>query len=395
MKNCRVCAQHFFSRPLLRYENMPGVAQNFPDVNSVHSDKGVDLEIMQCSVCGLVQHSSPPVPYFRDVIRAAGYSLEMGEFRRKQFTEFLKKYSLIGKKVIEIGCGRGEYLSLMKECGARTYGIEHLPASVHACLQNDLNVEQNFIEDKTKKLGNGPFDAFFCLNFLEHIPDINTFLQGIRNNLIDDGIGLVEVPNFEMILRENMFCEFMTDHLYYFTNETLRTTLALNGFEVIESKDVWHDYILSAVVKKDPAFKTTKLETKKVFNYQPEELDLSSFKKNQTQLQKEFSDYLSKFPPKSVAIWGAGHQSLAIMSLAKLDEKIKYVFDSAPFKQNKYTPATHIHIVSPQKIEEDLSIKSVIVIGASYSDEIVRTLKENYRKDLIVSVFRHNKLESV
>lgn len=396
MKTCRVCQHDFFEKPLLRYENMPSVAQNFPDAQSVSKDRGVDLEIMQCSACGLVQHNSEPVPYFRDVIRAAGYSPEMGDFRRKQFSEFLKKYSLEGKKIIEVGCGRGEYLGLMKESGGQTYGIEHLKSSVDACLHDDLQVDQDFMEDKNQKLNHAPFDAFFCLNFLEHIPDINVFLQGVRNNLTDNGVGLVEVPNFDMILRENMFCEFMTDHLYYFTEETLRSTLALNGFEVLECHDIWHDYIISAVVRKNKNFVDSK-EYKNNLLQQNDisPIDLSFFNNYQLKLQKDFADYLSKFPKLSVGIWGAGHQALAVMSLAKLKGQIKYVFDSAPFKQNKFTPATHIPIVGPQKINEDAEIQSVIVMAASYSDEVVRIVKEKYRKDIKIAVYRSNGLELV
>jgi len=388
MKNCRVCSQELFEKPLLRYENMPAVAQNFPDLNSVSQDRGVDLNIMQCSKCGLVQLDNEPVHYFRDVIRAAGYSPEMGAFRRKQFSEFLQKYSLSGKKVIEMGCGRGEYLGLMKGCGADAYGIEHLKSSVEACRASGLSVEEDFMESKDQNLKGAPYDAFFCLNFLEHIPDITSFLQGIHHNLRDGGLGLVEVPNFDMILRENMFCEFMTDHLYYFTRESFESTLALNGFEVLESTDVWHDYILSAVVRKKP------ITSEKVkINFKP--VNLGLFSDYQSQLEKEFAGYLSEFPTKSVAIWGAGHQALAVMSLAKLGNKIKYVLDSAPFKQNKFTPATHIPIVSPQKIEEDKSIKGVIVMGASYSDEIARVLQEKYRADLKISIYRSSGLEKV
>lgn len=385
MKHCRVCTKEFFDRPLLRYENMPAVAQNFPNAQALSTDQGVDLEIVQCASCGLVQLNSEPVSYFRDVIRAAGYSKEMGDFRRQQFTEFLKTYSLMDKKIIEIGCGRGEYLHLMKECGGKVFGIEHLKSSVTECISNGLTVTQDFIEDKNKKIENRPFNAFFCLNFLEHIPDISSFLKGISYNLSDDGVGLIEVPNFDLILRENMFCEFMTDHLYYFTKETFKNTLAVNGFEVLECNEVWQNYILSAVVKKadaagEPLTKATKL-------------DLSLFNDYKVKLQKDFADYISQFPPLSVAIWGAGHQALAVMSLAKLENKIKYVLDSAPFKQGKFTPATHIPIVAPQKIEEDLAIKAVIVMGASYSDEITRTLKEKHRTDLSIAVYRSSGLK--
>jgi len=88
------------------------------------------------------------------------------------------------------------------------------------------------------------------LNFLEHLPDPNSTLRGIYNNLTDDAIGLVEVPVFDMILRNKLFSEFIGDHLLYFTKETLTATLRLNGFEIIDCNEEWYEYIISATVKK-------------------------------------------------------------------------------------------------------------------------------------------------
>ena len=70
-------------------------------------------------------------------------------------------------------------------------------------------------------LPEAPFEAFFTLNFLEHQPTPKNFLRGIWHNLVPQGIGLVEVPNFDMMLRQRLFSEFTTDHLLYFTADTL------------------------------------------------------------------------------------------------------------------------------------------------------------------------------
>ena len=48
----------------------------------------------------------------------------MKDFRKKQFSRFVNKYSLQRKKIIEIGCGKGEFLSIMQQFIAETYGLE-------------------------------------------------------------------------------------------------------------------------------------------------------------------------------------------------------------------------------------------------------------------------------
>lgn len=99
IKKCRVCGHKYFKERLLRYKNMPKAAQFLPDARSLKSDQGVDLEVCQCSGCGLVQLNNDPVPYYREVIRASSVSEEMKDFRKKQFAHLAEKYLLKKKKL--------------------------------------------------------------------------------------------------------------------------------------------------------------------------------------------------------------------------------------------------------------------------------------------------------
>lgn len=373
---CRVCGSEFFEKPLLTYNDMPANAQYFPDASSLKNDKGINLTICQCSGCGLVQLDNEPVDYYKEVIRAAAVSEEMRLFREKQFSQFVDKYKLRGKKVIEIGCGNGEYLGIMQKTGVKAYGIEEANDSVEKCKKNGLKVMKGFVEDPSYRIKDAPFDAFFILNFLEHLPKINLTLKGIYNNLAEGGIGLVEVPNFDMEIQKKLFSEFTRDHLFYFTQQTLRTTLELNGFEVVECKVVWHDYIISAVVRKR------------------KKLELDDFYKQQEKIKKEINEYISKFKNGRVAVWGAGHQALAAIALFGIAKKIKYVVDSAKFKQGKYTPATHVPIVAPEMLDKE-PVDAVIVMAASYSDEVARVIRQKHGNRIKVAILRDYGLEEI
>ncbi|MDP2927680.1 MAG: class I SAM-dependent methyltransferase [Candidatus Omnitrophota bacterium] len=376
IKKCRVCGNKFFKVPLLRYKNMPKAAQFLPDLKSLGSDKGINLELCQCSGCGLAQLNSEPVPYYRQVIRACGISNEMKSFRQRQFGSFVKDFSLKNKRIIEIGCGRGESLSIMNKFGVDAYGLEYSGESVAECVKSRLKVSKGFIQNSAAQLKYAPFEAFFILSFLEHLPEPNSTLRGIYNNLTDNAVGLIEVPNFDMILRKKLFSEFIGDHLFYFSKETLNALLKLNGFDVISCNEVWHDYIISAIVRKRI------------------KLDISDFHKYQVQIKNGVEKYIRRFKGKKVAIWGAGHQALAVISLMDLAGKIRYVVDSAPFKQGKYTPATHIPIVSPDALESD-PVDAVIVMAASYSDEVAGIIQQKYGRNIKVSILRDFGLEVV
>ena len=358
---CRVCKSNCFDSPLLRYTNMPSSAQKFPDLKSLKNDNGSDLNLFQCSSCGLVQLSEKPVSYYKEVIRASSFSDEMKKFRGEQFVSWVDKYNLKGKSILEVGCGRGEYLSILKQTEVSlAHGIEYSKESVSSCINSEISVTKGFFGDENFVLPKQKYDGFICLNFMEHWPNPNKVLAHLKKNLSEDAIGIVEVPNFDMILKQGLYSEFISDHLLYFTKDTLIFMLNYNGFEVIECSVIWHDYILSAVVRKR------------------KRIDLSLLKSRKLNVETELNSFIDKFEKKEVAIWGAGHQSLAVMSLAKLENKIRYVVDSAPFKQGKYTPATHFPIVAPIELVNN-PVKAVIIIAASYSNEVACIMKNTYQ----------------
>ncbi len=357
---CRVCASDCFKEMLLSYTNMPSSAQGFPELEDLENDCGSDLNLFQCSSCSLVQLNNQPVSYYKEVIRAAAFSDEMKEFRSEQFASWVEKYLLTRKNVIEVGCGRGEYLSILGKAGVGlAHGIEYSKQAVNACRVEGYSVTKGFFGDKNFTLPESKYDGFVCLNFMEHWPDPNRVLEHLKHNLSEDAVGIIEVPNFDMILKKGLYSEFISDHLLYFTKDTLTFVLNYNGFEVIECSEIWYDYILSAVVRRR------------------RKTDLSLLGEYRSKIQIELDSFIDQFGENKVAVWGAGHQSLAVMSLANLSGRIRYVVDSAPFKQNKFTPATHIPIVSPKELKND-PVEAVIIIAASYSNEVVKIMKNLY-----------------
>lgn len=373
MPGCRVCK----AAPLeawLVLPGMPQAAQGLPQAGALEADQPVDLVIGHCRACGTIQSASPPVPYYREVIRAVAYSPEMMEFRLRQLADFVQAHGLAGKKVLEVGAGRGEYLRLLQQVGLQAYGLEYGQASVQACLADGHHVQQLFPEAGSGAIAQGPFDAFASFNFLEHWPDPRGSLEVISRQLAPEAIGLIEVPNFDMILSKGLLTEFIADHIFYFTSGTLRTLLEISGFDVVSIQPVWYDYILSAQVRK-----------KRPINPDGFEAMLCS-------MRSALHDFAARYG--RVAVWGAGHQALATLALTDLAPKIRYVVDSAPFKQGRYTPATHLPIVAPDRLKED-PVDAVIVMAAAYGDEVVRQVRQEHGDTLKLGIVRDNQFEVV
>lgn len=375
-ENCLVCGARLHKKPLISLNRMPSSAQDIPTKEELEIDEGIHLNLRQCSGCGLIQFDCNPVSYYRDVIRSGGFSTTMVELRKKQYKKFISTCKLNGKKIVEVGCGQGEFLSVLDEFDVGAYGIENKIELVKLAREKGLNVDQQFMLDGTTRLKEAPYDAFLSFNFFEHQPDPNGMLQGIYNNLTEDGVGLITVPSLEYILEHNGYYELIRDHLVYYTFDTLEFVLNKNGFEVI-SKEVVNRDTLSVIVRKRRMIDVSKL--------------VDSFKT----INAEVHSYIDIIRNKGgkIAIWGASHQGFTLASTLSLGDSIECIIDSAPFKQGKYAPASHIPIISPE-LAKTKELDAIIIMAPGYTKEIAEIIQEEFNKDIDIMVMMTNHLQT-
>jgi SAM-dependent methyltransferase len=373
---CRLCGGALQAETLLTIERAPQGAQAFLTSEQLSADGPITLDIRQCPDCGLVQACSPPVPNWQHVIRSGGYSPAMSELRRRQVRHFLENYPSGGRRVIEAGCGRGDLLEILRDCGATPFGLEASLAAVLAGRERGLSIEHGY-PASGRAIHGGPFDAFVTSNVIEHAVDPRDFLRGLRQNLRSQAVGMVEVPSFERMLEQRRSFDFIADHLSYFTVDTLRLALEMAGFEVLEvSREWWVDDIV-AFVRVRPLADWVGAQ---------QELDAAVAD------IREFIDGHAR-DGRSVAVWGASHQALTLLALAQC-EHVAYVIDSAPFKQGFFTPATHLPVVAPAHVALDPPA-AILVMAAGYSDEVVHSLRDGMRYRGVIGVLRGNRVELV
>ena len=377
MKRCIACGAPLWETPLLTLDNMPASAQHLPDAQGVKEDRGLTLDLCQCMGCGLVQFDCEPVDYYRDVIRAGGFSRTMVELRRYQYKHLIDSYHLEGKKFIEVGCGQGEFLKVLSEFPVEVHGIEHDPHLVELARAQGLDVTEGFTETEDTRFAGGLYDVFLSFNFLEHQPDPGTMLQAIYRNLEDDAMGLITVPSFEYIMDHNSYYELIRDHLAYYTFETLTPLLERNGFLVEECEVINRD-TLSVIVKKRP------------------QMDTENLLECYVNLKREMESYMKYLDAwdKKVAVWGASHQGFTLAATTKLGERARYIIDSAPFKQGKFAPASHLPIVGPDHFHEH-PVDAIIITAPGYTDEIAASIRQKFGTSVEIRAMRSNHLEMV
>jgi len=372
--NCRLCHSELFQEPIIELNGMPKAAQFYPSEDEFAEDKGIILKVYQCSSCGLVQLIREPVDYYKEVITAASISGKARLSRFQQMKEFVAKFALRGKKVLEVGSCRGEMLGILEEAGLKATGIEASSESVAIGQSNGRNLINGYISD-INQMNGYPFDAFISLNYIEHQPDPGSVIKSIYNNTAFNAVGFITVPNLDYLLKTKCFYEFVADHLSYFTKKTLTYAFERNGFDVLECYTINEDNDIVAIVQK-----------KKVLNISE---NFSEVEKVIRKLQQTVENY--KLQNKKVAVWGAGHRTLALLALSKLNN-IEYVIDSAKFKQGKYTPVLHLNIVSPEHLKVNKVDLVIVMVPGLYPSEVIKTL-ECMNVDVDISVLRGNKIE--
>lgn len=374
--NCHLCNGKLFPNPVLELSGMPKAAQYYPEKNEFDDDRGVVLTIRQCSSCGLVQHTMRPVDYFKEVITAATLSEKSRLSRLNQMKDFSAKFNLAGKKVVEIGTGKGEMVEVINEAGMIGAGLEFSEESVKMGSASGRKIIQGYIGE-ADKIKDAPFDAFISLNYLEHLPQPGQVIQNIYRNTTNDAAGFVTVPNFEYLLKTKSLYEFVPDHISYFTQKTLTHAFETNGFEVLECRLINEDNDIAVTVKKRKPLNLTE-------DYKDVEALIKDFR-------NIIADYKSK--GKKVATWGAGHRTLTFIALSKVKD-IEYVVDSAKFKQGKFTPVSHFKIMPPNYLKEKKVDLVIVMVPGLYPSEVIKILKEMNTGARIASL-QDNKIEFI
>ena len=347
---------------------MPESAQGFLEYES--DNQTMDINLVQCKFCGTIQLDCEPVGYYKDVIRFGGDSI--ANIRRKQLKEFIEKYNLENKKIVEIGASNGDFLRILNEFNVKCFGIENSQNNITVNSNGGgvIKVEKNFLDREDIKLKDSPFDAFVQFNFMEHQPNPNVMMRAIYNNLTADGVGFITVPNCDYLFDNGVFCQVIRDHLIYFSKESLFFFIQKNGFNISKYFLINNDSHGVFIEKRSLNINNKfDLVFDKLYN------DICSYIKNY----------------KKVAVWGAGHEALAILSCYNLHDKIEYVIDSSKFKQGKFSIGSNIKIISPSQAYQNL-VDAIIIIAMDYIDEIKNLIETNMPDNISILAVIGDKL---
>lgn len=355
--NCRLCN----SKNLKVFLEIPNSSSNISmmlEENELDKVPSTHIKVYKCDQCNFCQLTeSLEDEFYDDYIMSTSFSKQMKEYSNLQANKFIKQYNLFGKKIIDVGCGEGGYMTHLKYNGVEAIGIEPSIKFIEAAKDKKLKIHQGYVGIDEPMIPEGKYDAFVTRQVLEHVPDLHDFLQGIKKNLHPGANGLIEVPSLEKAISDKRFYDFFPDHLNYFSKDTLSCLLELNGFKVDEVFDGMNDeYIIAHVTMKDSS--------------------------NGNELQKSLKDLdhklnklldFAKSNNLKLGVWGAGAKGITTLSSCKIKEGVEYVIDSDENKHFKYTPISNFKIV-PSSYIKKFPLDIIVITALAYKNEIVDEL---------------------
>lgn len=245
---------------------------------------------------------------------------------------------------VEIGCGKGYFLSMLQQAGATVTGFDP------AYQGNNPNVRKAYYQGSLHR--ENP-DYIILRHVLEHIPSPWDFLEKLATEC-KSGCGIyIEVPCFDWIVANHAFYDVFYEHCNYFTLDVLNSAFG----KVMESGHFFGDQYLYVFA------------------------DLSSFhrpdgghvrKHTAMNLQGSLSGILTRRVARGATyVWGAGAKGITFTNLLFLNDiQVTALIDINPAKQGRFIGLSGIKIKSPEDAGAGLKNANVIVMNPVYASEI-------------------------
>jgi SAM-dependent methyltransferase len=221
-------------------------------------------------------------------------------------------------------------------------------------------------------------------NVLAQVPDLNDFVEGLRNLLKFDGVLSLEFPHLLKLMELNEFDTIYHEHFSYFSMLTVVRILDAHGlraFDVEELPTHGGSLRVYACRVESRQHVTTTAVQKLIQTEKDAGLDSAAVYKNFADQVKQTKLTLVQFlmkaarEGKTVAGYGAPGKSATLLHYCGIGKDlIGYTVDRSPHKQGRFLPGSHIPIYHPDRIQETRP-DYVVILPWNLKDEIIEQMQ--------------------
>tara|TARA_B100000315_G_C14569325_1_gene584639 strand:+ start:321 stop:1544 length:1224 start_codon:yes stop_codon:yes gene_type:complete len=386
--NCRHC-QTFLKNTFLDLGYAPPSNAYLSEEDLNRPEVYLPLKIKVCDKCWLVQTEdyanseslfTSEYAYFSSA--SSSFLLHAKNYSKKMIEELnLNETS----HVIEVASNDGYLLKNFIEKKIPCLGIEPTKSTADAAEKLNIPVIREFFgETLGKQLASEGKQADLIIgnNVYAHVPDINDFTKGLKAALKANGTITLEFPHLMSLIEQTQFDTIYHEHFSYLSLHAVSRIFSSVGLRV------WHVEEISThggSLRVYGCHQNEKRETSQnVYELLKKEairglLELETYMSFTDRVNKIKDDLLSflieqKRCGNKVIAYGAAAKGNTLLNYTGVkNDLIDFVVDKLQYKQGKFLPASHIPIVSEEKISE-LKPKYVLILPWNIKDEVIEQL---------------------
>jgi SAM-dependent methyltransferase len=378
-KNCPVCSSSLVD-VFLEIHDIPVYCNVLMQTReeAVNVPRG-DMQLGFCRNCGHVYNLAfnPELTrYTQAYENSLHFSPRFQEYAESLAKDLIERYEVRNKDVIEIGCGKGEFLELLCKFGDNRgigFDASYVPEHSPNADRRKFRVIQDFYSEHHAAY---KADFICCRHVLEHIQSPSDFLVIVRKSIGDrmETVVYFEVPNVQYTLRDLGIWDLIYEHCSYFSSSSLSSLFSLCGFRVHRLSESYDGQFLG--IEASPLNRDAKI-TKDSNDGIAELSSLvgvfsGEYRNKVAHWRRELSQMAGA--GKRVVVWGGGSKGIMFLNALEIKDQIEYIVDINPRKQGMYTAGTGQKVVAPEFLRA-YGADIVIVMNRIYEYEIKRLVK--------------------
>ena len=359
LKKCRLCDSNKL-KTFIDFKRMP-LAGAFLSKSQIKKEFLYPMAMQFCKNCSSVQVDTviPLDVLFKKYFYFSSSINTLIEHFFDLSNMVSKKYLKNGGNVLEIGCNDGVFLNhMVKKNGISCIGVDPAKNVIKKISNKKINsYNKPFDLELSKKIKSRfhKIDLIVSSFSFGHIDNMKSVAEGIDNLLGENGTFIFEIYYLGTVIKELQYDMMYHEHMTYYTIKSLKKFLSnynLRIFNIEKIKLRSGSLRFSCCRTKDKRTNSKNVEkflrdeNKNGFN------KLSYLNNYNNKINKTKNDIIKiikklKKDKKTIYGYGASGRGTIIMNYCNLNNSVlDYVVDDAPAKRGKYTPGTHVKIIS-------------------------------------------------